>query len=55
MKTTGVTHILEQKYLVKHVLEKTRIKQLIQLKMKGLSIIVEYCYKHNLFTTVIKM
>ena len=32
----GVTY-LKQKYLIKHVLEKTRIKQLIQFQMKRLS------------------
>ena len=39
------SHILEQKYLMKEFLEKTRIKQLIQFQMKRLSIIVEYYYK----------
>ena len=30
--------------------KKTRIKQLIQFQIKALSVIVEYYYKHNLFT-----
>ena len=34
-------------------LEEIRIKQLIQFQMKDLSIIVEYYYKYNLFTTII--
>ena len=48
-----VTHILKQRYLMIPVLEKTRIKQLIQFQMKSLSIIVEFYYKYNLFTTII--
>ena len=50
----GITYF-KQKYLMKHVLEKTRIKQLIPLQMKIPSTIVEYCYKYNLFTIAIKM
>ena len=51
----GITY-LKTKYLMKHVLEKTKIKQLIQFQMKRLNIIVEYYYKYNLFTiTIMKM
>ena len=48
----GITYFLK-KYMMIPVLENTRIKQLIQFQMKRASIIVEYYYKYNLFTTII--
>ena len=47
-----VNNILKQNDMVKHALEKTEIKKLIQLQMKMLSVIVEYYYKYNMFIIV---
>ena len=52
MMTIMVSHILRKKVSDEHVLEKAKITQLIQFQIKRLSIIVEYYYKYNLFTTI---
>ena len=47
----GITYF-KTKVSDEHVLEKAKITQLIQFQIKRLSIIVEYYYKYNLFTTI---
>ena len=40
-----MSHILKQKYLIKHVLDKTVIKHIIYFQEKGLITIVGYHFK----------
>ena len=45
-------NMLKQLYMMKHALEKRKVKKLIQFQIKKLSINVEYYYKNNLFTII---